>query len=95
MRDDFKDVYAYFINEQGINSQRRMCIEEMSELIKELCKIERYQGTNKEAEIVGNIKEELADVLNMIEQLVFYYGVDDIESIRTKKINDLMSKLRK
>lgn len=95
MREDFKDVYAYFIDELGIASQRRMCIEEMSELTKELCKLDRYEGTDKEKQVIGNIKEELADVLNMVEQLAFYYGVDEIEEIRTRKIDRLMTKLNK
>ncbi|MGN0961086.1 MAG: hypothetical protein ACI4PF_02665 [Christensenellales bacterium] len=95
MREDFIDIYDYFIKKWGIESQSRMCIEEMSELTKELCKLERYKDTDKETKIVENIKEELADTLNMVEQLIYYYGTDEIEKIRTDKLNKLMSKLKK
>ena len=46
MRDEFKPVYKGFIDKYGIRSQRQQSIEEMSELIKELCKFERYAGTD-------------------------------------------------
>ena len=86
MREDFKEVYHAFVAKYGERSQRMQCIEEMSELIKELCKLERYKGTNKEKEVVENIKEEIADVLNMVEQLEYVYGEEDIEKIRDAKI---------
>lgn len=86
MRDDFVDAYKFFIDELVINSQMLMCIEEMSELTKELCKLDRYKGTNKEQEILANIREEIADVLNMTEQLEYYYGSDEIEKIRLEKL---------
>ena len=86
MREEFKEVYQMFIDNYGIKSQRLLCIEEMSELTKELCKINRYAGTDKEKQVIENIKEEIADVLNMVEQLEYIFGADDIEKIRTDKI---------
>ena len=86
MREDFKEVYHAFVTKYGERSQRMQCIEEMSELIKELCKLERYKGTDKEKAVIENIKEEIADVLNMVEQLEYVYGEEDIEKIRDAKI---------
>ena len=86
MREEFVDVYKAFAEKYGVQSQCLQCIEEMSELTKELCKLERYRGTKKELEIVENIKEELADVLNMAEQLAYIFGADEIEQIRDNKI---------
>ena len=71
MREDFIEVYEGFLSKFGEKSQRYQCIEEMSELIKELCKLDRYIGTDKESIVVENIKEEIADVLNMVEQLEY------------------------
>lgn len=87
MREDFKDVYKNFAEKYGLHSQMYQCIEEMSELIKELCKYERNIGTQKEQETIDAIKEELADVLNMIEQLEYCFGEQDVELIRNKKID--------
>ena len=86
MREDFKTVYADFEKKYGIRSQMQQCIEEMSELIKELCKYDRHLGTDKEQETINSIKEELADVLNMVEQLEYCFGEKEIEDIRSKKI---------
>ena len=93
MREDFKKEYEKFLSAWGEESQERMAIEEMSELIKELCKkirLERddFSENNEEklAETIKNVKEEIADVLNMAEQLEFYYGTEEIEKIREEKI---------
>ena len=93
MREDFKEGYKKFLEAWGEESQERMAIEEMSELIKELCKkirLERddFSENNEEklAQTIENVKEEVADVLNMAEQLEFFYGVDEIEKIREEKM---------
>ena len=87
MNNDFIFMYDKFLNEFGIESQHHMCIEEMSELTKAICKFERFKGTDKESEILDNLKEEIADVLNMVEELEHYYGIEDIENIRKSKID--------
>lgn len=87
----YKD-YQTFIDRYGINSQLLMCIEEMSELTKELCKFNRYKDTDKEPQILNNIKEEIADVLNMTEELSYYFGAEEIEKIRKSKIERALKK---
>jgi len=54
-------------NYYGHESQTMIAIEEMSELIKELCKKQRGYDRHK------NITEEIADVSIMIEQLISLY----------------------
>lgn len=92
MREDFIEVYDFCINNFSIESQQILCIEEMSELIKELCKLERYKGSLKERDITSHIKEEIADVLNMVEQLERFYGTNEIEKIREQKIERFLNK---
>ena len=73
-----------------------MCIEEMSELTKELCKFSRCVGDKEKTEVViNNIREEIADVLNMVEQIQVYFGEKEIEDIREFKINRTMSKIKR
>ena len=57
-----------------------------AKLIKEICKLERYRGTDKEPAIIQSLKEEIADVLNTVEQLYLFYGAEDIEKIRKEKL---------
>ena len=59
----------------------------------ELCKkirLERddFSENNEEklAKTIENVKEEIADVLNMAEQLEFFYGAEEIEKIREEKM---------
>jgi hypothetical protein len=68
-----KETLQKAVNKWGVNIQQDMIIEEMSELIKEICKSKR--GKENRIEIV----EELTDVLIMLEQLKFMYNISDEE----------------
>lgn len=58
-----QEIYKTAIDKYGANQQMMICIEEMAELTKELCKNMRGRK-NKE-----NIAEEIADVQIMLEQM--------------------------
>ena len=87
---DFQNEYKVFFDTYGYDSQALMCIEEMSELTKELCKYKRYANDKN---VEDNIREELADVFNCVEQLSYYFGYEEIQKIREFKINRAISKI--
>ncbi len=100
MRDDFREGYKKFLDAWGQESQERMAIEEMSELTKELCKKIRlmrddFAEMNDERlkETISHCKEEIADVLNMTEQLEIYFGEEEIEKIREEKMQRTLNLL--
>lgn len=100
MKKEYKDFYDLAVREWGEDSQLRMCIEEMSELTKEICKYMRLTASGDSAEIAVKIaaakeklKEEIADVMNMSEQLAFVFGEDDVEKIRGEKIKRELNRL--
>lgn len=79
----------FIIDTFSEDAQKLMAIEEMSELIKEICK--DFRGnTNKDA-----IKEEIADVLVMIEQLRIIYDIklSDIHKVMNQKIERTMERI--
>ena len=101
MKEKFKAAYELFLKEWGQEAQERMAIEEMSELIKELCKKIRFNRdkfenvpNEKIEDNIGHIKEEIADVLNMAEQLEIFYGTEEIEKIRSEKIRRTLNLLK-
>ena len=95
MREDYKKYYDKFIDEWGTDSQYVVAIEEMSELIKELCKFKRNEILKKDnSETIQNIKEEIADVLNMVEQLEKIFGEEEIEQIRQAKFKRAMERMK-
>ena len=72
----------FIIDTFSEDAQKLMAIEEMSELMKEICK--DFRGnTNKDA-----IKEEMADVMVMLDQLMIIYNIQlsDIHRIMNAKI---------
>ena len=86
MKEEYIDIYKKYMDAYGIESETRICIEEMAELTKELCKLERYKGTDNESQIIDNVIEEIADVLNTVEQLYLYYGAEKIDKLRDFKL---------
>lgn len=77
-----KDALYHF----GINHQQTKCIEEMSELTKEICK--NKDGQNN----VDHIAEEIADVFITLDQMVIYHDIfDRISQYREQKLERLRS----
>lgn len=79
-----KDALYHF----GINHQQTKCIEEMSELTKEICK--NKDGQNN----VDHIAEEIADVLITIDQMIIYHGIYGlVAQYREQKLERLRHKV--
>ena len=92
----FDSEYEKFLELWGIKSQMIKAVEEMSELTKEICKSFRVGAKEKMPKSVEeHIKEELADVMNMSDQLAYYFGREEIEKIRQEKIDRTMGRIEK
>ena len=74
----------------GIVTQSIICIEEMSELQKEITKYLRGKG------IKGNLIEEIADVYICLDQLKLMYSVSEpeLESMIAAKLRRTSEQLR-
>jgi len=83
------DIYKKAIEKYGIKSQIIKTIEELSELQKELCKALAHNGNDQ------NIREEIADVEIMIEQMriIFSISYEKIQIAKTVKIERLRRRL--
>ena len=80
----FLDAIDYF----GDTSQKIMVIEEMSELIKELCKELRDRGN------IENIAEEVADVEITLSQIKMIYDIEDaVAKQRDYKLNRFANRM--
>ncbi len=91
--EKFNKVYDKFTCAYGQESEYRMCIEEMSELTKELCKLMRYsrndkseENDNKIEEIKKHIIEETADVIICASQIKRLFGESEVEKMMNFKI---------
>lgn len=83
-----KNKLKYIIDYYGIEKQLIVAIEEMSELTKELCKIQRY------GKITGNTIPEIADVENCLEELKIIFDISQNE-IDYWKENKVMRQLER
>ena len=84
-----KSILEKAIATYGPDMQHNVAIEEMSELIKELCKNKRNErNTHK-------IAEEIADVEIMLEQLKMIHDIEPlVEVIKKKKIQRLDKRIK-
>lgn len=74
----------------GVDVQTTVAIEEMSELVKELCKVKRT-GVYKDG---GHIAEEIADVYIMLRQLEMIFGNSEkIDQYMQQKITRLQMRI--
>jgi len=81
-----KTIYERALEKWGIETQIKMCIEELSELIQTLVKYGRkINGSSKD-----DLAEEIADVELMIEQMKFAFDIHkDTEEWKNEKIQRL------
>ncbi|MEG0941923.1 MAG: hypothetical protein RSE64_08510 [Oscillospiraceae bacterium] len=74
----------------GAEAQIVVAIEELSELIKALTKFLRADGSQTEA-VLENIREELADVSIMLNQLeLIFGGYSDIECAKLERLISML-----
>lgn len=81
------------IKKYGVEKQLLICIEELSELIQAITKMERYP--NDETRKNG-LTEELTDVLICLDYLALIYEIDEskIDEIWSKKLKRLKERMK-
>lgn len=75
------EVYRSALKVYGRQIQETVAIEELSEAIKEVCKMQRGEGNR------GKLAEEIADATIMLEQLQLMYNVHaEVSAFMDQKI---------
>lgn len=96
MNRTYTKVYERAIHSYGKDNQMRIAQEECAELIQALNKYHRYGKSKQFAEMaLANVKEEMADVQIMLDQLQIIFGFTDaeLEEARLSKIKRLAGNL--
>lgn len=71
----------------GEDSQMLMMIEEMSELTQAICKYRRANDDASEKDAWDNIREEMADVQIMLDQMkIMFSDVQDIDRMKMERL---------
>lgn len=86
-RFERKCLYERARRKWGIEAQKMMVYEECGELLNVLAKEKRKRKSKKE------IIAELANVYIMLEQMIFFYGVEDFWEELDKKLHRLKTRL--
>lgn len=87
------EVYEAAARAWGYKAQADMAIEEMAELTVALCHFDRAsKGPSSEA--ISAIREEIADVQIMMEQMSRFFGKDAVHEIRRTKLHRLRERLQ-
>lgn len=80
-------TYQKALDTYGYHKQRLMVFEECAELINALAKADRGRSD------VGDIITELADVSIMVEQMAVFFGYENFEKEKKRKIERLKQRL--
>ncbi len=84
-----KELYDEVWSTFGEQAQLTVASEECSELIKEICKVQRGQGD------FNHLAEELADVFIVAHQVMQFYELEPlVNSFTCKKQSRLYKRLR-
>lgn len=84
-----RELYKQALAKWGVDGQLTVAVEELSELIKEVCKMQREIGN------INDLSEEVADVEIMCEQLRYIFDMDsDVDNWKASKINRLANRLK-
>lgn len=90
-----EEKQLYIINHYGMDKQLDQLIEECSELIQAICKWKRYGWTDTSIDYLDQLIEEIADVLNIIDQLQLndsFIGAG-IENVKACKVNRQLDRI--
>ena len=89
-----KELYKDLIGTWGETSQLRICVEEMSELTKEICKYLRFKDNSENLETTKkNVIEEAADVIICVEQIKCLFGEDKVDEMIDYKLKRVSKRL--
>lgn len=81
------DNIEYLANYNGLNKVSNLVIEECSELIKELTKLNRNIGN------LDNVKEEICDVIITIKQLIHCLELEKLDDEMIKKLDRTLRRI--
>ena len=80
-------LYNSALNEYGIKAQQMVLVEECGELLNATAKAYRNRAGR------DDIITELADVSIMVEQMAFFYGLDEFRAEKERKLLRLKERL--
>ena len=85
------ETLRHAIDTYGAPAQSDMMLEEMNELTKAILKLRRAGNAADTEQAVANIREEIADVQIMLDQMKLIYG--DVADVEAKKLTRLAERL--
>lgn len=98
MKEKIRIIADHYMHKYGIGHQLVKATEEFGELIQAVAKYHHayvYGDANEKAAVMPMLREEIADVLCMIEQIRYFSGCSDeqIEKECQKKIERQLKRI--
>ena len=88
-----KQLLERVITANGMNKQLDIAIEEMSELMKAICKVKRHSYTQED--YLVNLAEEMADVEIILAEIKLLFDNDDkVKEWKIYKLDRLEKQLK-
>ena len=88
--DKLKIIMDYY----GYNNQREIFVEECAEAIQAVQKCKRATKSSESLKAFADLKQEIADVLIMANQMKIFLGSDEIDNIINLKLDRQIKRIQ-
>lgn len=89
-----EELYLRLVERWGEQTQIDMAVEECAEFIQAVNKLRRAKGSPVEQFQLLNLRAEIADVLNCMEQMRIFFHKESIDEYREQKLKKAESKMQ-
>lgn len=87
------NLYNKAFSKWGDRAQHDMAVEECAEFVMAMKKLYRAKTEEDKAKRIENIREEVADVMIMMEQMAVLFGLDQVKENKKMKLERLEKRL--
>lgn len=86
MSEELRELLWCIVRNYTFGQQREIFVEECAEAIQAAQKLKRANGTADYEKSINHLREEVADVLIMAEQMRYFLGEEKTDAIIKEKL---------
>lgn len=94
MSEELRELLWYIVRNYTFGQQREIFVEECAEAIQAAQKCKRAHDTDEYIKVIDHLREEVADVLIMAEQMRYYLGEEKTDAIIKEKLERQIERIK-
>ncbi|MBQ5317475.1 MAG: hypothetical protein J6K17_00075 [Oscillospiraceae bacterium] len=94
MSEELRELLWYIVSNYTFGQQREIFVEKCAEAIQAAQKLKRANGTADYEKAISHLREEVADVLIMAEQMRYFLGEEKVDGIIKSKLERQIERIK-